>query len=403
MSTLHILIAGGGIAGQAAALALARAGCSAQVLERAPALAEIGAGVQLGPNTTRILHAWGLQQALSQVAAEPDFLSVRSAHSGRELGRLPLGQQMQARYGAPYLTIHRADLHQLLHQAAAAQPGVHIQLGQGVQQLAQTSQGVSVQTDTRAEYTAPALLGADGIWGRVRPQILADGPPQPSGHLAYRAMLAQDQLPAEWRHTRHVGLWLGPRLHLVHYPVRGGQWLNVVAIVHGPPPQDLPNWDHAANAEDLARALGPICYPLQALLAAAPQASCNAHTWRLWPLMARPPVHSAAQLALGRVALLGDAAHPMHPYLAQGAGMAIEDAATLANLLQGVSAADVPQALARYAQARWQRVAKVQARSRRNGHIFHARAPISWARDAALRLLAPRLMDQPWLYGHRII
>lgn len=396
-----LLIAGGGIAGQAAALALARTGQPVRVLERASVLAEVGAGVQIGPNVTRILHAWGLAQALGEVAASPPFLSVRSAATAAELGRLPLGAEMQARYGAPYLTIHRADLHRLLHQAAE-RLGAPTQLNQAVQDFAPQGQGVRVRTADADEH-GPALLGADGIWGRVRQGLLADGPPQPTGHLAYRALLDQARLPAACR-SQHVGLWLGPRLHLVHYPVRGGQWLNVVAIVHGPAPADMSDWDHAANAADLARALGPVCAPLQALLQAAPAASCNPQPWRLWPLAARPPVSGPQALAQGRVALLGDAAHPMRPYLAQGAGMAIEDAATLAACLQAQGPGDQrwPRALAAYAQARWQRVAQVQARSARNGQIFHASGPVRWGRDGAMRLLGRRLLDQPWLYGHQV-
>ena len=204
-------------------------------------------------------------------------------------------------------------------------------------------------------WRGDALIAADGLWSRVREQLLTDGPPRVAGHLAYRAMLPQASLPAALR-SQQVTAWLGPRLHVVQYPVRGGEWLNVVAIVHGHVQGGLEDWDHGANAADLQAALGHTCAALRNLIAAVPD-------WRLWVLCDRPPVGAADQMARGHVALLGDAAHPMRPYLAQGAGMAIEDAAELARqvaLVDGVL--DVPTLLQRYALNRWQRCARVQAR-----------------------------------------
>ena len=231
----------------------------------------------------------------------------------------------------------------------------------------------------------------------MRQQLLNDGPPRVTGHLAYRTMLRQSALPAALR-TAQVTAWLGPRLHVVQYPVRRGEWMNVVAIVHGQPPADAQGWDHGANHADLQHALGATCAPLRELIAAVPDATVDDHAWRLWALADRPPVEGAEQMACGLVALAGDAAHPMRPYLAQGAGMAIEDAAELARAL-AMDAVDVPTRLKRYALARWQRCARVQARSIRNGQIFHSTGLVRLGRDASIKLLGERILDVPWLYA----
>ncbi len=397
MSALEVLIAGGGIGGVAAALATARAGCEVRLYERAPVFSEVGAGIQLGPNATRVLIDWGLADALKAVAAFPAALQVRNAESGAELGRLTLGERMLARYGAPYATVHRADIHRLLTQALLREDRVHLCLGQGVASCGEADDAVTLQTSLGVKVEGDLLIGADGVWSQVRDQLLQDGAPRPTGHLAYRAMLRTDALPPAAQ-ANQVTAWLGPRLHVVQYPVRGGAWTNVVAIVHGAVPPDLQSWDHSGHADDLARALGPVCTPLRTLIEAAPGASVNPYVWRLWALAGRAPVQGAHQLARGRVALLGDAAHPMVPFLAQGAGMAIEDAAELARALT-MDAVDVPTRLRRYALARWQRVARVQARAWRNGQIFHSTGLMRVGRDASMRLLGERLLDVPWLYG----
>jgi salicylate hydroxylase len=396
-TTQQLLVAGGGIGGLAAALAAARAGWEVRLFERAPQFSEVGAGVQLGPNVTRILCGWGLERELTDVAAFPDRLQVRNAVTGAELGAMPLGRQAFDRYGAPYATIHRADLHRLLCSAALRQAGVQLRLDSWLASFQDDGRAVTLGTTSGKQIEGDALVGADGVWSRVRQQLLNDGPPRFTGHLAYRTMLRQALLPEALR-TNQVTAWLGPRLHVVQYPVRGGEAMNVVAIVHGQPPADAETWDHSANADDLAHATHGLCTPLCNLLAAVPGASVNDHAWRLWALADREPVQGAHQMARGCVALLGDAAHPMRPYLAQGAGMAIEDAAELARAL-AMDAVDVPTRLQRYAQARWQRVGRVQARSIRNGQIFHATGLLRAGRDTAIRLLGNRVLDVPWLYG----
>jgi salicylate hydroxylase len=386
-----VLIAGGGIGGLAAGLACSRAGCHVRLYERADAFTEVGAGIQMGPNVTRVLQSWGLDEALQQIAAYPERLQVRHALTGAELGALPLGASMVQRYGAPYATIHRADLHQLLLQALQQRDDVWLQTGRSVSRYVETNGAIGLSLEDGLDVEGDVLIAADGLWSRLRQQLLNDGPPRVAGHLAYRAMVQQIDLPGALR-SQQVTAWLGPKLHVVAYPVRRGECLNVVAIVHGHVAGGLEDWDHSANAADLQAHLSSTCAPLRDLIAAVPD-------WRLWVLCDRPPVSTPEQMARGHVALLGDAAHPMRPYLAQGAGMAMEDAAELARLVGQVDGVlDVPTLLRRYALNRWQRSAQVQARSIRNGEIFHMEGAMAWARDAALRVMGSRLLDQPWLY-----
>jgi len=389
MAHKQLLIAGGGIGGLAAALACAQRGVPVQLLERAAQLSEVGAGIQIGPNVTRILQARGLGAALAQVGAFPKQLQARDAQTGQVLGTLPLGERAQALYGAPYVTIHRADLQGLLHTAVQA-ASVNVRLGQTVQGWRVTADGLEVNTVNGPSVQADALIGADGVWSAVRQQLLGDVPARFTGHLAYRALVAQADLPAHLR-SDQVTVWMGPRLHVVHYPVRGGQWLNLVAIVHGAKPEQDQDWDQAGHTQALMQAMGAVGRDLQERLASVP-------AWRQWALHDREPVSGASQMTQGRVALLGDAAHPMRPYLAQGAGMAIEDAETLAKCLS-VGNATVPEQLQAYAEQRWGRNARVQARAIRNGRIFHATGPVAWGRNLSMRIIGERVMDVPWLYG----
>ncbi len=383
-----ILVAGGGIGGMAAGLALARARASVRLIERAEHLSEVGAGIQIGPNVTRILQGWGLAAELAQVAALPKQLQARDARTGQVLGTLPLVERAERLYGAPYACIHRADLHKLLLIAANRQ-GVDVQLGQSWSGMTAQGDGLEVRTEQGGCWTAGLLVGADGLWSRTRAELGLHDTPRFSGHLAYRSLVPQEALPAHLR-TDQITVWMGLRLHVVHYPVQAGRGLNLVAIVHGGLPADAQSWDAMAQPASLFEALGPVATELRERLEAM-------HGWRLWALHDRAPLTSAAQMASGRVALLGDAAHPMRPYLAQGAGMAIEDAQALAQAWGGQGS--VPERLQRYAQARWQRDARVQARAIRNGAIFHAQGPVAWGRDTAMRLIGEHVMDVPWLYA----
>lgn len=386
-----MLISGGGIGGLAAALAGARAGWSVTLLEQSLIFAEVGAGIQLGPNVVKVLQGMGLGDALKKVAAFPSQLEVRNATSTELLGVLPLGQTAVRRYGAAYATIARADLHALLLEAVRLNGDVGLHLDSRVIGITQDDQCVHVQTVQDQALEAPLLVGADGLWSQVRKEVVDnDAAPRVTGHLAFRAMLPQSALPASLR-SQVVTAWMGPDFHAVHYPVRCGEWLNVVCIVKGKVAGDPLSWDHSANASELRSRMSLARGPLRDLIHAV-------DSWRLWPLLDRPPMTGAGEQAKGRIALLGDAAHPMRPYLAQGAGMAIEDAAALAGALTDVPG-NVAQALLRYANLRWQRNARVQARAIRNGEIYHLKGLQKVGRDIALKMLGARLMDVPWLYN----
>ena len=388
----ELLIAGGGIGGLAAAVAARRARWEARLFEQADRFSEVGAGIQLGPNTSRILREWDLLQGpLADQVATPPRLRVRDGVDGAELGLLELGASCEQRYGAPYLTVHRADLQAALLEAARL-AGTRMHSGCRISSVEPQADGVAVRTPAAELVNGDALVAADGVWSKLRQEVAGGDAPRSSGHLAYRGIVRQHDLPERLR-SAEVTVWLAPRMHLVSYPVRGGDWLNVVCVVEGTQPGDPHDWDHAASQAQLDAALGPVCAEVRERVASMPD-------WRLWVLHARPPVASPDQMARGRLALLGDAAHPMRPYLAQGAGMAIEDARELQRVLAMVSddIADVPTALRRYALNRWERVARVQERSLRNGTIFHASGPLRLARNAGLRTLGARLLDQPWLY-----
>jgi len=293
-------------------------------------------------------------------------------------------------YAAPYFCVHRADLHALLLAAARGTGAVTLTTAARVTGVVAREHAVCVSSTERRAWEGDALIGADGLWSTVRPFVLEDSPPRATGHTAWRALVEQSTLPAALRSTQ-VTVWLGPRLHAVAYPVRRGDALNVVVLAESAPAGDARDWDQSSSLAALQAATGRTSPALQALLEAVPD-------WRAWTLNDRPPLAGPSQMAGERIALVGDAAHPMLPYLAQGAGMAIEDAVALADALDGGDAAAVPAALMRFAEARWQRNAQVQARARRNGGIFHATGLVRFGRDAALRLLGARLLDVPWLY-----
>ena len=328
---------------------------------------------------------------MARVAAFPGRLQVRNALSGAELGVLPLGERSVRLYGAPYATIHRADLHRLLLEALEQRSDVRLGLGSWVVNFRETPHAVTLTTTEGLEVEADVLVGADGLWSRVRELMLNDGAPRVPGHLAYRAMVPQASLPERLR-SQQVTAWLGPRLHVVQYPVRRGEWLNVVAIVQGQVDGDLHSWDHGANAADLRKAMGHTCPPLQDLIAAIPD-------WRLWALCDRPPMKGAWQQAQGRVALLGDAAHPMRPYLAQGAGMAIEDARRTGSVAgpglrcPWASACSTMRRTGGNAVPGSRRVPSAMARSSTR---------MDWSAGAGmptLKLLGERVLDVPWLYA----
>jgi len=396
-----LAIVGAGLGGLALALALQRAGANAVLFERASELNEVGAGIQMGPNVMRRLQSWGLGGALQSRVARPRGLNARDARQGDVLATMPFDASFEQRFGAPYATIHRADLQSVLLQAVQSGGQTDLRLNTTACALQFQDDGLTLKfnpiTKTEPEtWSGDALVGADGLWSQIRQQHWGDGQPLPTGHLAYRALAPQSLLPERLR-SQDVTVWMGEHLHLVTYPVRGGEWLNLVLLVqaHRPLADPVPGWDQVRSPDELAADLR---HAMRGCCSAVRDVVGLIENWRMWPLYARGIVSSPVQMARGRVALLGDAAHPMLPYLAQGAGMAIEDADCLARHWAS-SALSSEQRLAAYAQERWERNARVQNRSRRNGAVFHATGVVRWGRNLSLRLLGSALLDQPWLYA----
>ncbi len=384
----RIAVAGAGIGGLAAALSLAEVGCTVEIFERAPTLEPIGAGVQLSPNATLVLDRLGVLDALRPSAIEPSEVLMRRARDGAVLARVPLGPA--ARYGAPFLAVLRGDLQAVLLSRVAAHPGTALHLGRGVAGYAARGRAVAVHfADGGAPVAADALVGADGIRSAVRRQSAGGDDARVPTRAAFRAVVPRDAVDADTLLPRS-NLWLGRRTHLVHYPVAGGRSVNVVGIVDqaaAQPDGDL--WSQPAEAAAVARHFADWAEPARRLIAAAPG-------WRRWPLFDRPPLPRWSE---GAVTLLGDAAHPMLPFLAQGAAQSIEDAAVLADSVARCGG-DLPAAFLDYETMRRPRTSRVQAQSASQGGVYHLGPPASLARDVVLSILGPaRLAARfDWLY-----
>ncbi len=392
--TTRAIVAGAGIGGLATALALAQAGFDVAVYERAGALEEFGAGLQLTPNATRVLARLGALDDVREAATVPDSVTALSGSNDAVLMRLGL-QDAERRWGAPYFALHRADLHQALARATSRHEAIRLMLGVAVGDVRADERLVAVeltQGPTIVEDTADLLIGADGLRSRVR-ETFADAPadrPRFTGRVAFRATIPARLVDARWLEPRVV-LRLGPNAHLVHYPLRKGSIVNVVAVMEDSwrGPETNHPWDGDADRPALERAFARWSASTRKLLDAAP-------SWRAWPLYGRPALGS---FSLGRIALVGDAAHPMVPFLAQGAAQAIEDAGALGAALAGAD--DIPAALAAYSRARVARATRVQTEALRQGAIYHLKGPMAFARDATMRLIGGRRLSAryDWLYG----
>jgi salicylate hydroxylase len=392
----HVIVAGAGIAGLTAALALSRAGFRATVLEQSPKLQAAGAGIQLSPNAARVLIGLGLRERLVPFVTAPHAIRVMNGGSGREIARIPLGHETERRYGAPYWTIHRGDLQVALAEAVQADQDIALKLGIRVEDFAGHGHGVSVLgrhgEKTILEERGVALVGADGIWSNVGARLLRRRRKPAFAHrTAWRALLPAEALPDDFR-APFVHLWLGLDAHLVHYPVRGGSIINIVGIVHDE--WSGRGWSAAGDRDEILRH-----YQRFTWCDAARRIVALPERWLKWALYER---RASFERGEGPVTLVGDAAHPMLPFLAQGAGMAIEDAAVLADrLARGID--NPPHALRSYEAARLTRTARAQKMSHRQGRIYGLTGPEALIRNIGMRFLGSEklLSRQDWLYSWR--
>ena len=305
-----------------------------------------------------MLHELGLEQAVSELAFFPTALGMRDVCTGERVVRVALGDVALAAYQFPYGVIYRADLHGVLQAACAAERNITLRTGARLASFTQSDSEVSVQLADGEALQGAALVGADGMWSKVREAIVGDGAPRVSGHIAYRAVLQRHEVPAHhW--SDEVVLWGGEKTHLVHYPLRRGELFNLVAVFHSDKYDE--GWDAFGDPGELTARFAIACAPVRELLA-------KINTWKMWVLCDREPIKNWCQ---HRATLLGDAAHPMLQYLAQGAGQSIEDAVVLGAAFEQCDN-DVPRALRLYNQARYLRTARVQLTARLYGDIYHA-------------------------------
>jgi 2-polyprenyl-6-methoxyphenol hydroxylase-like FAD-dependent oxidoreductase len=389
-----ILIAGAGIGGLVLALALVAKGFRATILEQAERLDDSGAGIQLSPNATRILIDLGLGSALASIAFAPDAIRVLAGSTANELVRLPLGQAAELRYGVPYWVAHRGDLHGALLHAVRSSPDVGLQLGTRVEDFAIHSGGVTVHAWTRSrpvEEQGIALVGADGVWSKVRARLGDAEGPRFGQRTAWRALVPASAVSEKQRQPV-TSLWLGANAHLVHYPIRAGEWINIVAIVEDAWQQV--GWNQPGARSEIISRFAGWAPAAQALLATPTDA------WSKWALYDHAPLRSWTR---GPITLLGDAAHPMLPFLAQGGAMAIEDAAVLARCLAKMPE-DPAAALRGYEGLRRSRTARVVRHARCLGKIYHLSGPAAMIRNLALIAAGGQelLASYDWLYDWRM-
>ncbi|SAK84844.1 salicylate hydroxylase [Caballeronia arationis] len=385
-SSLPVLVAGGGIGGLAAALALVRRGFSVKVLEQAPAIGEIGAGIQLGPNAFAAFDALGIGERARARAVYTDEMIMMDALDESTVARVSVGEAFRARFGNPYAVIHRADVHGALLEGAQESERIEFLTSTQVAHVEQTSSGVTV-FDTRGDaHRGVALIGADGVKSAVRQQYVGDDA-RVSGHVVYRAVVEKKDFPADLQWNA-AAVWVGPNCHLVHYPLRGGEQYNVVVTFHS---RDVEEWSvREGSREEVQSYFGDIC-PRARQLIDLPK------SWKRWATADRDPI---AQWTYGRAALLGDAAHPTLQYLAQGACMAMEDAVTLGESLR-VNDNDFTKAFDLYQRSRVARTARVVLSAREMGRIFHAKGIERLVRNELWKGRPDeRFYDAlEWLYG----
>jgi 2-polyprenyl-6-methoxyphenol hydroxylase-like FAD-dependent oxidoreductase len=387
-SALPTLVAGGGIGGLAAALGLAQKGFSVLVLEKAPALGEIGAGIQLGPNAFHAFDYLGIGEAARGMAVYIDQLRLMDALTAEEITHIDLGEAFRARFRNPYAVVHRGDLHKVFLSACREHPRIELRVNSEVVTYDQDGSTVEVRLASGEAVEGAVLIGADGLWSNVRRQLVADGPPRVSGHTTYRSVIPTEHMPEELRWNAAT-LWAGPKCHIVHYPLSGWKLFNLVVTYHNDAPQPVAG--KPVSREEVRSGFEHVHERARKIIE-------HGTDWKLWVLCDRDPVENWVG---GRVTLLGDAAHPMMQYFAQGACMAMEDAVCLSHMM-AAQRDDPERALERYRARRVVRTARVQLQSRAIGdHIYHPAGAHAAVRNAIMRAKSSDdyYAHLAWLYG----
>jgi len=387
--TLPVLVAGGGIGGLAAALALTRQGFAVKVLEQSPQLGEIGAGIQLGPNAFAAFDALGIGERARARAVYTDEMVMHDALDESLVGRIPTGEAFRLRFGNPYAVIHRADVHMSLLEGAQESDRIEVLTSTCVQRVDQDDGGVTVHDAAGGRHRGIALIGADGVKSAVRRQYVGDDA-RVSGHVVYRAVVDRKDFPADLQWNA-ASIWVGPDCHLVHYPLRGGEQYNVVVTFHS---RNKEEWSVREGSRDEVQGYFDGICPRARQLIDLPK------SWKRWATADRNPI---GQWTYGRATLLGDAAHPTLQYLAQGACMAMEDGVTLGEALR-LHGGDFGRAFAHYERSRIARTARIVLSAREMGRLFHAKGVERLVRNDLWKGRTPeRYYDAlEWLYGWRV-
>ncbi|GGF74676.1 salicylate hydroxylase [Mameliella alba] len=388
MSDLPIIIAGGGIGGLAAACGLARKGQRSIVVEQAPQLGEIGAGIQIGPNAFHCFDYLGVGDEARSKAVYIDALRLMDAQTAEDITRIPLDEPFRKFYGNPYAVVHRADLHGVLLKYCEDSPLIDLRTDHKVLGYEQDGSSVTLLLDGRDPIKGRFLIGAEGLRSPIRSQMIGDGEPRISGHTTYRSVIPTEQMPEDLRWNAAT-LWAGPKCHIVHYPLKGWKVFNLVVTYHRDVREAIAG--KPVSKEEVAQGFEHI-HPK------ARQVIEHGDNWKLWVLCDRDPISNWVD---GRVALLGDAAHPMLQYFAQGACMAMEDAVALSHCIENFGE-DTEDALQRYQEMRKVRTARVQMNSRLIGeYIYHPGDAQAAVRNSVMRSMsADDWYNQlNWLYG----
>ena len=383
-----VLIAGGGIGGLAAAVGLAQRDHAVLVLEKAPALGEIGAGIQLGPNAFHAFDYLGVGEDARAMAVYIDALRLMDALTAEEIIHIDLGERFRARFKNPYAVVHRGDLHGVFLRACRAHHNVELKVNSEVVGYEQNGTHVTARLASGEAHTGSVLIGADGLWSNVRKQVVGDGPPRVAGHTTYRSVIPADQMPEDLRWNAAT-LWAGPKCHLVHYPLSGWKVFNLVITCHNEARQP---------AAGVPVSEAEVMQGFAHVHAKARKIIHTGSDWKYWVLCDRDPVDKWVD---GRVALLGDAAHPMLQYMAQGACMAMEDAVCLSRMVEAFPG-DLGQALEAYCARRVLRTTRVQLQSRAMGeHVYHPDGAHAQLRNAIMRAKTQEdwYNTLEWLYG----